>query len=287
MDLKQLEAFVAIARLGSFAAAANHLCITQPAISIRISNLEGQIRSKLFDRVGKNVALTPTGHEILLHAGRIVSDAQVFRRAFGTPKFLADRIRIGSTDSFLRSSLPPIIARFQKLHPSLDLSVGDSTLIWSQLLSGEIDAGFHANSAPHFALRSVPLFDSDLIWVGKPGAVPFEAELTLSQLAEYQIFTPRQGSIAYSAVADLFRVAGIDQARVCGVNSVEAVVRFTEAGLGVGVMARKVAQEGIARGSLDELAPSPKLPSIRYVVSHRIESLSDAGRVLTDIASMS
>jgi len=286
MDLRQLEAFVMIAKLGSFAAAADHLCITQPAISIRIANFEQALRRKLFDRTGKTVGLTPAGHEILPHATRMVMDSQVFRGFAGVPKFLANRIRIGTTDSFLRTSLEPIISRFQQLHPtiSLDLSVGDTTLIWSELMSGKVDVGFHTNTQSHPSLRSLLLFETKLVWVSKPGLVPASPKPTLRQVAECQIFTTRQGSIAYSAVVDVFRNAGIEGARVCGINSVEAIIRFTEAGLGVAVVPWIVVEERTGLGRLQELAPGRKLPKVQYVVSHRTDSLSDAGRVLSDIA---
>ena len=275
-----------VAKLNSFAAAADHLCITQPAISIRIASFEQELGRKLFDRAGRTVALTPAGHEMLSHATRMVTDAQVFRRSTGVPKFLANRIRIGTTDSFLRISLEPIISRFQALHPtiSLDLSVGDTSFIWQELLSGKVDVGFHANAQPHSSLRSVPLYVTDLIWVAKPGMVSLDGSLTLSQIAPFQIFTTRQGSMAYSAVADLFGNAGIDGVRLCGINSVEGILRFAEAGLGVAVLTRMVAEERIKLGRMVELTPGLALPSVPYVVSHRTESLSDAGRVLTDIA---
>lgn len=285
MDLRQLEAFVMVAKLSSFAAAADRLCITQPAISIRIAGFEQELGRKLFDQAGRTVALTPAGHEMLPHATRMVTDAQVFRRSTGALKFLANRIRIGTTDSFLRISLEPIISRFQALHPtiSLDLSVGDTSFVWQELLSGKVDVGFHANAQPHSSLRSVPLYVTDLVWVAKPGLVP-EGGLTLSQIAPFHIFTTRQGSMAYSAVARLFGNARIDGARLCGINSVDGIIRFAEAGLGVAVLTGMAAEERIKLGRVVELTPGLALPSVPYVVSHRTKSLSDAGRVLTDIA---
>ena len=276
-----------VSRLGSFAAAAEYLCVTQPAVSIRISNFEQSLGSKLFDRAGRAVVLTPTGNEILPYATRMVSDAQAFRRSSGVPKFLADRIRIGTTDSFLRTSLEPIISSFQSTYPdvALDLSVGDTTLIMTELLSGKVDVGFHTNSQPHSSLRSVPLFTTDMIWIGRPGLAGLGPGLTLKDVARFQVFTTRQGSIAFSAAVDLFRNARVEDVRICGINSVEAIIRFAEAGLGVAVLPRIVVQERIDAGTLRELTPGPALPNVHYVVSHRTDALSDAGRILTDIAA--
>lgn len=65
MDTQHLQAFVAIAEIGSFSGAGERLHLTQPAISKRIALLEEQIKAKLFDRVGRQVVLTQAGNLLL------------------------------------------------------------------------------------------------------------------------------------------------------------------------------------------------------------------------------
>jgi DNA-binding transcriptional LysR family regulator len=287
VDLKQIEAFVMVARLGSFAQAADFLCVSQPAISIRLSAFERELGHRLFDRTGRGVVLTAAGQEILVHATGIVTDAQAFRRSLGLPTFFANRIRSGTTDSFLRASLEPIISRFQSLNPSiaLDLSVGDSNFVWDNLLGGKIDVGFHATARPHSSLRSLPLYETDLIWIAKPGVVEPEIGLTTQRLASFQIFTTRQGSLLFSSVTDLFLTGKIEGFRLCGIDSIEGITRFTEAGLGIAVLPRMVVQDRIESGRLIELVRGPALSPMTYMVSYRTDALSDAGRVLAEIAS--
>ena len=68
MVIQHLQAFVAIAENGSFSAAAERLHLTQPAISKRIALLEEQLKAPLFDRIGRQVALTQAGQLLLSKA---------------------------------------------------------------------------------------------------------------------------------------------------------------------------------------------------------------------------
>ncbi len=73
MEIKQLEAFYWIARLGSFAAAARKLHTTQPAISMRIRQLESDLGTQLFDTSRRTAQLTPKGRDLVDHAASMLT----------------------------------------------------------------------------------------------------------------------------------------------------------------------------------------------------------------------
>jgi len=73
MNIRFLEAFVWVARLGSFKAAADKLDTTQAATSARIATLEDQFGVRLFERDKRHVALTNTGAELVKHAEEILA----------------------------------------------------------------------------------------------------------------------------------------------------------------------------------------------------------------------
>ena len=74
MDNQNLKAFIAVASTGSFSEAAEHLYLTQSAISKRIAQLEEQIGKKLFDRIARQVSLTEAGQELLPRARHILKE---------------------------------------------------------------------------------------------------------------------------------------------------------------------------------------------------------------------
>ena len=72
MDSLSLNAFVVVAEQGSFSRAAELLFVTQPAVSKRIVKLENELKTQLFDRIGRNVALTTAGQHLLPKAKAIL-----------------------------------------------------------------------------------------------------------------------------------------------------------------------------------------------------------------------
>ena len=74
MDINALQAFVEVARQGSFSKAAVLLFVTQPAVSKRIAALEDELQARLFDRIGKSITLTETGRALLPGAHRLLQE---------------------------------------------------------------------------------------------------------------------------------------------------------------------------------------------------------------------
>ena len=79
MQISQINAFLAVAELQSFSLAAERLHITQPAVSKRIHQLESNMKTTLFDRIGKKSILTPSGLALKPHAERILLEIKTFK----------------------------------------------------------------------------------------------------------------------------------------------------------------------------------------------------------------
>ena len=80
MDIAALQAFVAVAEAGSFSQASERLYLTQPAISKRIALLESELDTRLFDRIGRTITLTESGHALLPRARHILLEVEDSRR---------------------------------------------------------------------------------------------------------------------------------------------------------------------------------------------------------------
>lgn len=124
MDLKWLEDFVALARLGSFSKAASQRYVTQPAFSRRIRSLELWLGTVLVDRTTNPVELTPAGKELLPHALSIIAEAESVRQDFRL-LYGADNssIRIITSHRLSVTLVPPIVAGFLRSNPGISLSV--------------------------------------------------------------------------------------------------------------------------------------------------------------------
>ena len=106
MEIRQLETFVHVAQLQSFSRAAEVLGYTQSAITVQIRLLESELETRLFDRTGKRVVLTPSGKEFMGHASRILYDVNKAKKSMNDDAELKNPLHIGTIESLCTAKLP-------------------------------------------------------------------------------------------------------------------------------------------------------------------------------------
>jgi DNA-binding transcriptional LysR family regulator len=119
-----LSFFSALAACGSLSAAARELGITTPAVSKHLQQMERRIGTPLVNRTTRRMSLTPEGELYLQHARRILNEmddlAQLLGSAKVTPKGL---LRVNATLGFGRSHVAPVISRFVKKYPQVEVQL--------------------------------------------------------------------------------------------------------------------------------------------------------------------
>src|SRR5581483_9432848 len=140
-DLKGLEALVWISKKGSFSAAAKQLNTTQPAISMRIRELERKLGVPLVDRSRGRLRLTPRGMECLSYADRIVSITSYLVQSVADLHGLEGRVRIGVSESIALSWLSDLVWRINREYPKavLEMQVDLTTRLWAGIGAGDYD----------------------------------------------------------------------------------------------------------------------------------------------------
>jgi len=144
MDLRQLRAFVAIARQRNFTRAAEQLHIAQPAVSMTIRKLEEELELTLFNRQDKRVSLTAEGEVFLRHAERILDGCEAAESEMADLRGLASgEVRIGIPPMMSTYYFPRVICEFCERYPGLQLSVhgAGAESIQRMIARGEIDMG--------------------------------------------------------------------------------------------------------------------------------------------------
>jgi len=160
MDLRRLRTFVAVAELGTVSKAAMRLRIGQPALSRQIGDLQQELGLRLFDRVGRGLALTAEGKQLLADCRRVMTDldavrehAEVLRRGDkGVLKIAAPPHTI---ESVLARFLPQYAERFPNVNVELIEALGAEQT--AMLERGEIHVGIRLEQGgPRFESRVLP-----------------------------------------------------------------------------------------------------------------------------------
>jgi DNA-binding transcriptional LysR family regulator len=145
MTLEQLRIFVAVAERLSMTQASRALNLTQPAVSAAVAALEQRHATRLFDRVGRGLALTGEGRAFLPEARAVLARAEAAARLLGDLSGLRQgSLRIAASQTVASYWLPVHMARFAAAHPGihLPLSVGNTAQAAAAVLAGEADLAF-------------------------------------------------------------------------------------------------------------------------------------------------
>jgi DNA-binding transcriptional LysR family regulator len=160
-----LRSFVSIVETGSMTKASERECVTQSALSLRMTKLEEITERQLFLRLGGRLKLSPAG-AILLEFARKLIDLNDQALAALTTQDLRYPVRLGIVQDFAESLLSGVLARFSYLHPSIHLEVRvlATTEMLRKLDANELDivVGFGHDDDPR-CVRQAPMF-----WIGNP-----------------------------------------------------------------------------------------------------------------------
>src|SRR3954469_23147337 len=124
LNLDQLRALLEVVERGSFSAAARHLNLTQPAISLQIRELERRFGVRLIERLGKQAHATLPGRALIEAAQRIFTECDCVDAAM--QRFCEGwigHVHVGTTLSSMIYRLPPILRQVRLDHPGIDLAV--------------------------------------------------------------------------------------------------------------------------------------------------------------------
>src|SRR5437588_1828847 len=189
--LKQLEAFYWAARVGNFQSAASRLRTTQPAISIRIRELERVLGVELFDRSTRTARLTPKGRQLLDYADRMLRLTAELQDKVGDKRVLRGIVRLGVVDAVALTWLPDLIFRLNDAYEGIAIElVVDATLsLRKQLRQRAIDLAVKVGPAFSAEIVAQALGSLQLAWIGSPKIASPSRLLTAKELASWPILS--------------------------------------------------------------------------------------------------
>lgn len=123
MDFREINTFLHVANQESFSKAADILGYTQAAVSIQIKQLETELHTRLFDRIGRQITLTQQGKIFYQYALHISNEMEEIKDVLSDSQDLTGTLRIGTIESICASYLPEILSQYHTLHPHVEISI--------------------------------------------------------------------------------------------------------------------------------------------------------------------
>ncbi|AEF23040.1 MULTISPECIES: LysR family transcriptional regulator [Pseudomonas] len=284
MDLATLNAFIAIAELGSFSEAAMRLHLTQPAVSKRIASLEQQLRVRLFDRLGREVSLTEAGRALLPRAYQILNVLEDTRRALTNLNGeITGRLTLATSHHIGLHRLPPLLRAFTRAHPqvALDIQFLDSEVAYDEVFHGRAELAV-ITLAPDTRdpVRAVPVWNDPLDFVTAPEHPLAQGTgVTLADVALHPAVFPGGNTFTHHIVQRLFEAEDLIPNIAMSTNYLETIKMMVSIGLAWSVLPRTMLDEQVFRLPLPGIQLSRQLG---YIV-HTERTLSNAARAFMQL----
>ena len=252
-NLKQLETFVWVAKLGSFRRTAERLNTTQPNISVRIADLENALGVTLFERDAGSVTLTPTGAALLGYAERVLVATEEFSAKSGLAADQWGVVRLGVTETIVQTWLRAFLSALKGEYPNVavELTVDVSANLQRELMERSLDIAFLNGPISDFNIDNIDLGVVPLRWVASP-KLPGPLR-TREDLARQTILTHARNTRPFVEISAHFREAATGTPRIVPSSSQMACLQMTIDALGIAALPLPIVREPLASGALVEI----------------------------------
>lgn len=285
MNTRRLEAFLAIVRSGSFAAASEQLNMTQSAISLRIRELESDLGVALFDRSRRRAVLTAEGRSLVLHATAVTAAVNDMKFALGSEAAVSGTVRLGVTELVAVTWLPALVDALRTRLPKiqLQLEVGLANHVVERTEAGEIDIALTPGSHFGTELDSVSLGEVKFHWVAAPSLLKDGWDWDLSSPQSPAVLLFAENSFINSVADAWFRKNQIAPRRIDTCNSMNVLAALTAAGLGISLLPTFCYEGELANGTLAIIDREAAIDG-RFFAVFRRHSLTATARMVAAIS---
>lgn len=283
MDIRDLQIFLAVASEGSITRAAEKLEYVQSSISIRIQQLESELKTELFHRQKQGVRLTTSGEVLKSYAEKILFLAQEAERVVTDHSIPRGPLRIGSLETTAAIRLPSILAEYHSAFPDVDLSLrtGSTDELVNLVLKYELDGAFVAAPVENVDLESTEVGTEELVLVSSGR---FPSVDTWEDIRNFVLLVFRPGCSYRRKLEDWLHWEGIIPAKIMEFGTIDGIIGCVQAGLGVSLLPVSVVERATLQYNLrihkisEKFTKTPTL-FIRRKDTHETVAVSEFIRI--------
>ncbi|WP_046212704.1 cidABC operon transcriptional activator CidR [Paenibacillus wulumuqiensis] len=282
MDIRHLQYFIEVARLGSFTRAAEALFITQPTISKTIRSLEEELGAPLFNRVGRSVELTDAGKVIEQQAQNIVKSFHSLSSQLDDLRNLkSGHLRIGLPPMIGSRFFPQIIGRFHQMYPNVTIQLFEDggKKVESDVVNGSLDIGVTVLPVTENILEYFSFTEEKLnLIVPNNHRLAGATEVQMSELAEDFFVIFREDFTLHGRIIEACIRVGFQPRIIYESSQWDLISEMVGAGLGVALLPETICNQINPRNIHIISNVQPVIPWHLGVIWHRERYLSFAAR---------
>ncbi|MGM9951146.1 MAG: LysR family transcriptional regulator [Lysinibacillus sp.] len=290
MELRQLRYFVEVAEREHISEAAEHLHVAQSAISRQIANLEEELGAPLFERIGRNVKLTPIGKIFLTHT--ITALKAIDFAAKQVEEYLdpaKGTIKIGFPTSLASYVLPTVISAFKKEYPdvSFHLRQGTYKFLIDAVKNRELNLAFLGPLPPKDEAINTTILFSENIHALLPAnhRLAKNEHINLVDLRSENFVLFPEGYILHKVAVEACRSAGFVPAITSEGEDMDALKGLVAAGIGVTLLPESSLYDSTPRFTVKMPIAIPTIRRTVGVISPTNRELAASEKVFLDFVT--
>ncbi|OZI17280.1 LysR family transcriptional regulator [Bordetella genomosp. 7] len=260
ISLDRLRTLVAIADLGSFAAAAQHLHLAPPTVSLHIAELERRLGAPLLTRQRGNVRPSAVGEMLVERARRLLAEVEATLDDVGRQvQGLAGRVRLGASTGAIAHLLPHALERLRAQHPDIDVQIAvlTSQETLTRLSQGKLDIGLVALPQAPVAGLAIRPWRRDPVLAFLPAHWQPPARVTPAWLAQRPLILNDASTRLSRLTAEWFAQGGCRPTPRIKLNYNDAIKSLVAAGYGATLLPHEAgAPQWDARIAMRPLRPA-------------------------------
>jgi DNA-binding transcriptional LysR family regulator len=253
MDLRRMRLFLAVVDGGGMTRAAEAEHVSQPSVSQAIAELEAELGTPLFHRVGRRVVLSAAGEALVEPARQALRDVDTARAAVEAVAGLASgRLDLVALPTLAVDPVAPLVGAFRVAHPGIDIALADPTdaaEVVALVASGQCELGITAEPVSATGLTSHRLATQDLLAVLPPGTT-VSTSVSITRLASFPLVTAPPGTTTRRQLDDAFADADVVPRTAVVTAQREAILPLVLAGAGATLFPRPLAEQAAVLGAV-------------------------------------
>jgi DNA-binding transcriptional LysR family regulator len=242
MDVRDLQVFLSVSKHLNYTRAGEEINLSQPSVSVRIHQLESELRVKLFEQLGKKVVLTDAGQLLVPYANRVIAAIDDAHHAIDELQGLErGSLRIGASTTPGMYLVPQVVARFKRSHPKIDihLRIKDTREVEDGVLNNEFDFGFVGGHLAAAEVSAHAWLTDELLLVVSPDHRLRNKKAVRKQDLEGESFIVREsGSATRATIVTQLQQANFELETVIEMENPESIKKAVQSGLGIAFISK-------------------------------------------------
>lgn len=268
MNTNDLKIFEAVAQTGSFTKAADITATVQSNITARIKSLEDEFGVQLFSRTSRKVALTAAGEKLISYSRQISALIAEAKQDLTQSEQVIGDLKIGCIETTMALKAPEMIRQFNTQYPDVTLEFRSAVrgVLLTEVLNHQLDAAFVTSPVSAPELDQVHVKDEKLLVLVSDKYRNIDKALQDPALT---LVVFEEGCVFRERIESWLAAKGVYKYKHIVVNSLEGIINFVEAGLGISIMGADIVKDYYAARHISTFPMGKELGTMSTVLVYR------------------